>query len=565
MMSEKIEIILEKCLARLKAGEKVEDCLRDFPDRRAELEPLLLAAAGLYSIPEISVSDDFRRESHDRLMARIRNESQPAASRRFRLPQLNFRVLVPAAMVALLALLFWLVSPGVIPTPVPAKINPGKFSLSILSGNVETLAAGETVWQTADNTTDLITGTQVRTSADARAVITFFDGSTAALDPGTEVEVAESSFVNALSAHIMLNQYSGETWNNVIGTGTEQPYYAVQTPLVTLVAQGTSFSSRVGATGATNLAVSAGTVTVIDKQNTQVNVGKDQQINIVNNLIAAASPVDIPAPKNELSLSLSPAGVSSVCDPNGASTGYLPNGISFNQIPNSTVALSAKGQIIQIEQPVSGEYTITIRSTVQEDMVLAIQLIQNNQPVYQQNLALPAVTANDWTVHLNLTNPVSIAESNNIVSVEPLTGTSPESVVQMPLAIQRATALTAATATPNTGTAATGSTKTTTTTKTAPAVSAATSPTQPSSSNTVPPAPITKTPTTTGTTITTIKPPAVTVPPVAVTPITITATTTPTTTTTTTTTTTAAPPAVTPPAVKTTTTTPSGPASNSIK
>ena len=347
----------------------------------------------------------------------------------------------------------------------------------------------------------------------------------------------------------MLNQYSGETWNNVIGTGTEQPYYAVQTPLVTLVAQGTSFSSRVGATGATNLAVSAGTVTVIDKQNTQVNVGKDQQINIINNLTAAASPVDIPAPKNELSLSLSPAGVSSVCDPNGASTGYLPNGISFNQIPNSTVALSAKGQIIQIEQPVSGEYTITIRSTVQEDMVLAIQLIQNNQPVYQQNLALPAVTANDWTVHLNLTNPVSIAESNNIVSVEPLTGTSPESVVQMPLAIQRAT----------------GSTKTTTTTKTAPAVSAATSTTQPSSSNTVPPAPITKTPTTTGTTITTIKPPAVTVPPVAVTPITITATTTPTTTTTTTTTTTAAPPAVTPPAVKTTTTTPSGPASNSIK
>jgi len=133
--------------------------------------------------------------------------------------------------------------------------------LSILSGKVETLAAGETVWQTADNTTELITGTQVRTSADAHAVITFFDGSTAALDPGTDVEVAESDFVNALSAHIVLNQYSGETWNNVIGTGTEQPYYAVQTPLVTLVAQGTSFSSQVGAAGATNLAVSAGTVT----------------------------------------------------------------------------------------------------------------------------------------------------------------------------------------------------------------------------------------------------------------------------------------------------------------
>jgi len=362
MMSEKIEIILEKCLARLKAGEKIEDCLRQFPDRRAELEPLLSAAAELYAVPEISVSEDYRRESHDRLLANIRNEERPVTARRFRLPQLNFRVLAPAAMVALFALLFWLVSPGIIPTPVPATINPGKFSLSILSGNVETLAAGENVWQSVDNTTELITGTQVRTSADAHAVITFFDGSTTALDPGTEIEVAESSFVNALSAHIVLNQYSGETWNNVIGTGTEQPYYAVQTPLVTLVARGTSFSSKVDTSGATNLSVVKGTVTVIDKQNNEVSVAQDQQLNIQNTLTAAV-PENIPEAKNELSLSLSPSGISSVCDPNGAGTGYLPNGISFNQIPKSTVALSANGQIIQIEQPVSGEYTITIRST----------------------------------------------------------------------------------------------------------------------------------------------------------------------------------------------------------
>jgi hypothetical protein len=554
MMPEKIEIILEKCLVRLKAGEKVEDCLRRFPDRRAELEPLLLAAAGLYSIPEISVSDDFRRVSNNRLMARIRNELQPEPSRRFKLPHLNFRVLVPAAMVALLALLFWLVIPDVMPTSVPAKINPGEFSLSILSGNVETLSAGSNSWQTAKDTTELATGAEVMTSPDAHAVITFFDGSTAALDPGTEVEVAESSFINQLSAHIVLNQYSGVTWNNVIGTGTEQPYYAVQTPLVTLVAQGTSFSAEVDSSGATNLSVVKGTVTVIDKNNTQVNVAQDQQLNIENNLTAAASPVDIPAPKNELSLSLSPAGVSSVCDPNGASTGYLPNGITFNQIPNSTVALSANGQLIQIEDPTSGEYTITVRSTVPEDMVLAIQLIRNNQSVYQQNLDLPAASGNDWVVHLDLTNPANITQSAGIVSIEPLTGTSPESVVQMPLAIQRATDLTAATTTQNTGTVATSSTKTTTTTKIAPAVSAATSTTQPSSGNTVPPAAITTTTTPTGTTTTTTKPPAATVPPVAVT-----------TTKTTSTTTTAAPPAVTPPAVKTTTTTSTGPASNSIK
>jgi len=546
-MAEKIEIILEKCLARLKAGDTVEDCLRQYPERRAELEPLLSAAAKLYSIPGISVSEDFRRESRDRLLAGIQNEAKSVATRRFRLTKPNFRILVPAAMVALLALLFWLVSPGLTPASIPAQINPDKFSLSILSGEVETLAANSTSWQTVNDSGDLSTGTKVRTTNGGHAVITFFDGSTATLDPGTEVTVAESSFVNEQSVHIVLKQLSGETWNNVIGTGTQQPYYAVQTPLVTLVAQGTSFSSEVDTTGATSLLVIKGTVTVIDKQNNEVSVAQDHQLNIQNTL-AAAVPENIPTVKSELSLSLGPDGVCSVSDPTGASTGYLLNGISFNQIPNSSAALSINGQSIQIETPVSGVYTITVRSTIPEDMVLAIQLIQNNQTVYQQNVTLPAVTGSDWAVLLDLSNPANIAQNADIVSFAPVTGKIPATVVQMPLAIQRATAIAVIKTTTNTGSAAAGITKTTPATNTGPAVSAATTTTKPSPAETVPPTAVPPVTSATGTMTT--KPPVVTVPPIAVTTI----TTTPATTTTTTTTTTA-PSAVTPPTAKTTTTT----------
>ncbi len=559
-MAEKIEVILEKCLALLKAGETVEDCLRRFPDRRAELEPLLSAAAQLYAVPEISVSEDFRRESHDRLLAGIRNEAKPVAARRSRWITPNFRIFVPAAMVAALAILFWLVIPGITPVSVLTKINPDKFSLSVLSGEVETLAADSASWQKVNDTIALTTGTEVKTSDGARAVITFFDGSTATLDPGTEVTVAESSYVNQQSVHIVLNQFSGETWNNVIDSGTQQPYYAVQTPLVTLVAQGTSFNAGVDTTsGATNLSVIKGTVTVTDKQNNTVSVAQDQQLNIQNTL-AAAVPENIPATKNELSLSLGPDGVCSVSDPNGASTGYLPNGISFNQIPNSTTGLSTNGQSIQIETPASGEYTITVRSIVLDDMVLGIQLIEGNRTVYQQNVTLPAATGSNWTVHIDLTNQVNITQSADIVSFEPVTGKTPETVVQMPLAIQRAAASAVAPATPNTGTAATGVTKTTPAINTAPAQSAATTTTKPSSAATVPPTVVPPVTSATGTATT--KPPVVTVPPVAVT----TNTTTPTTNTTTTTAVTT--PAATPPGVKTTTTTtpkPSNSASGAVK
>jgi hypothetical protein len=321
----------------------------------------------------------------------------------------------------------------------------------------------------------------------------------------------------------------------------------VQTPLVTLVAQGTSFSSEVDTTGATSLLVIKGTVTVIDKQNNEVSVAQDHQLNIQNTL-AAAVPENIPTVKSELSLSLGPDGVCSVSDPTGASTGYLLNGISFNQIPNSSAALSINGQSIQIETPVSGVYTITVRSTIPEDMVLAIQLIQNNQTVYQQNVTLPAVTGSDWAVLLDLSNPANIAQNADIVSFAPVTGKIPATVVQMPLAIQRATAIAVIKTTTNTGSAAAGITKTTPATNTGPAVSAATTTTKPSPAETVPPTAVPPVTSATGTMTT--KPPVVTVPPIAVTTI----TTTPATTTTTTTTTTA-PSAVTPPTAKTTTTT----------
>jgi hypothetical protein len=563
MMSDNFEAILEKCLARLKAGETVDHCLRDFPELRAKLEPLLKTAAGLYSIPEVSVSDDFRQVSHDRLLARIRSESKPASSPRFRIPvfdkltHLNFRPLVPAALIVLLALVIWLVNlPEIIPS-VPVAVNANEFTVSILSGIVETRAAGSASWQTAGNFTDMATGAGVRTSIDSHAVITFFDGSTAQLDPGTEVEVVESSFLNGQSAHIVLNQYSGEMWNHVIGTGEEQPYYAVQTPQVTLVAQGTSFSSSVTAGGATNLSVVEGTVQVIDKQNTEVSVAQDQQLNIATNLAAASPAASIPVTKNELSLITSSAGISSVCDPDGAGTGYLPNGLSFNQIPDSKTALSGNEQLIQIEQPVSGNYTVTVRSVSHEDITLAIHWVQNGMSVYQNKLVLPAAGGTGWTIRFNLAALATTAQSDSLVSIEPLTGKSPETVVQMPLAVQRATSLTAAAAsTTNPAPASISSTKTTTATaKPATAVSPTTTVTKQSTGNTLPQTTLTTTTAPTTTTVTNTK---VTTTPAAKTPaVTVPPTVAATTTTSTTTTAPAAKPA--------TTTKSTDPSSNTVK
>ena len=504
-MAGRIELILDKCLARLKSGETVADCLRDFPEHRAELEALLSAAASLNSVPKVTVSEEFRRLSHARLIARIRQESKPQTATRFCIPvfnritQINWRPLVPAAMIALLVLTIWLFGPQ----DIPSNIHAGEFTLSVLGGNAQTRPAGSNVWQEAKATSELSKGAAVRTSAEAYAVITFFDGSTVELDPKTEVEVIDSSFPDGQSAHIVLNQLSGKTWNHVIGNGDEQPYYEVQTPQVTLVAQGTSFSSEIKDTGATNLSVIEGTVKVTDKQDTEIIVAKDQQLSITNNL-TATSPVHIPAVKNELVLSVGRSGISSVCGPNGTSTGLLPNGVSFNQIPNSKVALTANEQRIQIQEPAPGEYIITVRPVTEEEVTLSIQLILNDKLAYQNKIVLPATIGDGWTVHFNIAAPISASLNNNIVSIEPLTGKAPESVVQKPLAIQRATSISAtATAKPTT------TTKTTTTaTNVAPTATQTTTTVKPAPTNVLPQNSVITT-----TTTTVVTTPAATTPP----------------------------------------------------
>ena len=43
-MTERLENIFDECLERMLRGESVEDCLRDYPEEAANLEPLLMTA-----------------------------------------------------------------------------------------------------------------------------------------------------------------------------------------------------------------------------------------------------------------------------------------------------------------------------------------------------------------------------------------------------------------------------------------------------------------------------------------------------------------------------------------
>lgn len=462
-MADKVNNIVDICVKRLKAGETIEDCLKDYPEYQSELETLLSTAARLYAFPRPSATDEFKRKSYDYVMEKIRSESSPVLTTPTQPPAIGiFRRLalnpfIVVALIMMITTLLWFTLTG----EVPEQVDAAKFTVSILRGQVEIMQPDSTSWEIMDEEIECLVGTGIKTSDASHAVITFFDGSTVKLDPGTEIRVSESAFANGKSARIVMEQTSGKAWNHVLGDGEQLPYYAVKTPSITLVAQGTSFSVEMKANRETKLVVSEGTVKVIDAHNEEMTVSKDQEIHLENGL-SMASLTSTTLSKNELVLTSDSASVSSIRDPSGASTGYLPSGISFNQIPNSKSTFSASEQVICIEEPLEGEYTITVRPLTNTDTRLEITLVLNGNTVFENTLLLPASGDEGWLVSFNVETMYGSVKSGDKITIEPLAGKTPESLVETPLAKKRAVPIHSTLETDNTETSTTPETKTTT-------------------------------------------------------------------------------------------------------
>ena len=74
-MNVKLSGILDECIEQIHRGENIESCLSQYPQLREQLEPLLKTAQAVSALPRVLPSDEFRRASRARLVARIREDS----------------------------------------------------------------------------------------------------------------------------------------------------------------------------------------------------------------------------------------------------------------------------------------------------------------------------------------------------------------------------------------------------------------------------------------------------------------------------------------------------------
>ncbi len=358
--SRTFEQIIDICIDEISMGRmSVEDALDRWPEHREELGPLLSAAFAISELPDVAehAPDPERRAD---FLSAIRTTPQDAPSkerRGFKLPSLGgffagsltrvATVAAPAAVIAVLA---------VVLTLGGGATTASASTLTVFAGAVERDEGG--TWVALENGAALEVGDRLRTSGDGEALLTFADGSTAALDGATELVIEQASLGGA--REIVLNQLAGRIWNDV-APGAEPVSYVVRTVDAVIEAHGTTFETLV-TDEETSVVTAEGAVEVVTgNDHTSVSAGQTMRVAQQRVVGAVSAHRATAAP---VTFTIDGPFVASLRSASGAATGALPNGVMFQQIAGVWSTDPGEGsQELRFFDVEPGQYEFTLRRT----------------------------------------------------------------------------------------------------------------------------------------------------------------------------------------------------------
>jgi hypothetical protein len=147
-------------------------------------------------------------------------------------------------------------------SPSTQEVESATASLTVIEGQVFVRRAGSEDWQPVAEAVTVAAGDTVKTGADGRAILTFFEGSESVLDPGTEMTVQTLKISGNQPFDIKLRLWLGSTWHSVQKFYGSESRYEVDTPSATLVARGTKWWVSVDDQGRTRAKIIEGKVDI---------------------------------------------------------------------------------------------------------------------------------------------------------------------------------------------------------------------------------------------------------------------------------------------------------------
>ncbi|MDD5094256.1 MAG: MBG domain-containing protein [Dehalococcoidia bacterium] len=165
---------------------------------------------------------------------------------------------------------------------IPVGGQPSTFSkpteltmVSISQGEVLIRKANTNSWIAASAGMTLEPGDAIIAGGSSWAMVTFFEGSTIELEPGTEIGVVDLGIATGGSTKVGLSQQIGKTVSRVKKLADTNSSYEIQTPTCVGAVRGSTMLMDVAEDGSTTICNAEGAISVIVQDvETAIPVGK---------------------------------------------------------------------------------------------------------------------------------------------------------------------------------------------------------------------------------------------------------------------------------------------------
>jgi FecR-like protein len=234
-------------------------------------------------------------------------------------------------------------------------------TITIISGDTR-VRHGTGAFAPANDGEVLTAGDSVRTGDGARAVLTYFEGSTVTLEPNTELTITDASTLTDGSTIVVMQQTLGRTWHVVTKLVTGSSKYEVKTPASTASVRGTTFTVDVAVEDAVPVA------TVTTTEGTVVHSAPDPETpsRQVSVRVAAGTAAKIKKGERPLPAGLAPeperkvtveigAGNSLIVDPLGRANGFTRDGKRVIQTPGAQVKMEGDRIVVVLPDLPGGD------------------------------------------------------------------------------------------------------------------------------------------------------------------------------------------------------------------
>lgn len=239
-------------------------------------------------------------------------------------------------------------------------------TLAIISGDVQ-VRHGTGNYTAADDGMVLAPGDSVRTGADARAVLTYFEGSTVEIEPMSELAIEVAHGNPDGSTVIEMRQQLGTTWHVVTHLVQGGSKYDVHTTASTASVRGTQFIVGVDAEQTTSVATTEGNVATSDTAATTTVAVTPGLITTTKNGQKPTPPQPAPEPERKVTVTVGDQNTL-VVDAFGRANG-VKDGKTIIQTPGAQVKVVDGKTIVTLPNIPDGDLATHFLNTSKSDDV----------------------------------------------------------------------------------------------------------------------------------------------------------------------------------------------------